>query len=564
MFSNILNMNRRWFALCLLLLILLGFVLNVTLYHYSRPYGKFLVINEDDAYISMRYAKNLAQGYGLLWNTDEQPVEGYTCFLWVLLLAVVEKLGGDMVLWSKILGTAFAGAGIVLVFSATNTLISERNFDYGGLLPAFILSFNPSYVYWAGSGMESALFICLLLLAIFLYVKKNGHATRYISLSIVFAFAALTRPEGLLFFGITCLHVCFWELFHRKGLSAKSLACLALPFLLIFIPYFGWRYNYYGYIFPNTFYAKMGGSTLGIVGGLRYLLKFLKGTPWIISLLLTVPLLRKRKFALSYMYALILPYVLYVVFVGGDWMFLSRFLLPILPCFAICLALLVIEFHTFIDAKRIPLTTKALLVGVLYLGIVYLNSRSLYTATYRKVEAINQQKSRLVGVGKYLRDAYPPQTTIAVLPAGAIPYYSGLKTIDMYGLSDTHIAHLETPKLGGLESYGANFPPIVGVIGHGKTDIPYVLARRPELLIGMPDLTSSADIPSKWDVEKLFRSYDRSEYELVVDEMKIPGDPFFERGIFFRYLRLKAFSETLGSLDGASEENGVDPNAQGE
>src|SRR3954451_10285533 len=38
----------------------------------------------DDAMISMRYAKNLANGYGLVWNPGGERVEGYTNPLWVL------------------------------------------------------------------------------------------------------------------------------------------------------------------------------------------------------------------------------------------------------------------------------------------------------------------------------------------------------------------------------------------------------------------------------------------------------------------------------------------------
>src|SRR5512140_2281077 len=43
----------------------------------------------DDAMISMRYARNLAHGYGLVWNPGEVPVEGYTNILWTLLFAFV-------------------------------------------------------------------------------------------------------------------------------------------------------------------------------------------------------------------------------------------------------------------------------------------------------------------------------------------------------------------------------------------------------------------------------------------------------------------------------------------
>src|SRR5262245_8647033 len=42
----------------------------------------------DDAMISMRYARNLAEGHGLVWNAGQPPVEGYTNFLWTIVMAL--------------------------------------------------------------------------------------------------------------------------------------------------------------------------------------------------------------------------------------------------------------------------------------------------------------------------------------------------------------------------------------------------------------------------------------------------------------------------------------------
>ncbi|MCS6835322.1 MAG: hypothetical protein NZ750_04810 [Anaerolineae bacterium] len=48
----------------------------------QRMYALF-----EDSMISMRYAWNFVQGHGLVWNVGEAPVEGYTNFLWVLVMA---------------------------------------------------------------------------------------------------------------------------------------------------------------------------------------------------------------------------------------------------------------------------------------------------------------------------------------------------------------------------------------------------------------------------------------------------------------------------------------------
>ena len=61
----------------------------------------------DDAFISFRYADNLVRHGELVFNPGER-VEGYTNFLWTILMAGVLSLGLDVVVWSKLLGIACA------------------------------------------------------------------------------------------------------------------------------------------------------------------------------------------------------------------------------------------------------------------------------------------------------------------------------------------------------------------------------------------------------------------------------------------------------------------------
>src|SRR4051812_43506473 len=58
----------------------------------------------DDAYITYRYAENLARGNGLVFNAAAQPVEGYSNLSWILLLAVLDRLGQDLTVWAARLG----------------------------------------------------------------------------------------------------------------------------------------------------------------------------------------------------------------------------------------------------------------------------------------------------------------------------------------------------------------------------------------------------------------------------------------------------------------------------
>ncbi len=530
-------MNMKKSHIIVLSVFAFVFLANTISYHYSSRYRNFLFINIEDAYISMRYAENFSNGHGLKWNVDERPVEGYTNFLWVLLLSLAGKLGTDMVLWSKILGIASALVGIALAYLAAN------EFDYGGedglagLMAAFVLCFNPSYVFWAGSGMESSLFATLILLSLFLYFRESESSARYIAISITLALASLTRPEGLLFFGLLFVHFCFWRLFRPKRLDVKLLLSILVPFCLFIVPYLMWRNAYYGFLLPNTFYAKTGENNPGIPGGLAYLADYLKANPWSVGLLLTAPFFAKNKARLSFVYLCVTAFTCYVVVIGGDFMPLHRFFLPILPWFAVCFALLVCGLVNHLLTEERTSARRLALISAAFAVVFMLNSRTLYTSSHRISYDIKQENSMLVVIGRQLRAYYPPDTEMAIWPAGAIAYYSGFKAIDMLGLNDLHIAHLKKSNLGELDLENSSFPPILGLPGHCKTDIPYVMDRKPTLLIGIPDLTLHPDVPSKWDVEELFKGYDRSEYELAVDKLISPGDPFYDHGIYLRYLR---------------------------
>jgi hypothetical protein len=96
--------------------------------------------------------------------------------------------------------------------------------------------------------------------------------------------------------------------------------------------------------------------------------------------------------------------------------------------------------------------------------------------------------------GLFLRRNYP-DVTIAVDAAGKIPYFSGLPTIDMLGLCDTHIAHLPATKY---------------VAGHSKHDADWVLGKRPDIIASW---VATADLDLFWGMTR--RKYTRAGYEVA-------------------------------------------------
>lgn len=430
----------------------------------------------DDAFISFRYARNLAEGYGLVYNPGEK-VEGYSNFLWVLILSGFHMLGVDMVLTARALGVIFSVATLLLTFRLSLLIFGEGHF--GNLLAPFFLAFNSSYAAWATSGMETLLFTFLITSAVYRYIREQREASSFPLSAILLALASLTRPEGVLCFGITLLHRLVSTLRQKEGNTRDDLLWVC-TFLAIFVPYFLWRYWYYGYLLPNTFYAKVGGGVASYLRGLKYIVGF-AGTygGYVIFLLPLLLFLRwKQQAVLGYVFLIVISFVIYFVYIGGDGLTGYRFFVHILPLIGILLQASLLVGVGLVSLRgeklmaRIPFPLRNLLLYVAVLVLLWLPTQTPWA---RMVESqfVGDHwvaESRAV-TGVWLYQNVPRHATIAVNAAGAIPYYSQLKTIDMLGINDLHIAHAPVQDMGKH------------IAGHEKSDATYVLSRRPALIL---------------------------------------------------------------------------------
>ena len=132
-----------------------------------------------------------------------------------------------------------------------------------------------------------------------------------------------------------------------------------------------------------------------------------------------------------------------------------------------------------------------------------------------------------VKVGQWLKEKYSPETQIAVINAGAIPYYCELRCIDMLGLNDRVIAH--TPV-----KYETLCLP-----GHDKSNSDYVLQQKPQLIQLFPllffaskpypeeNLGDMITYPAQIDMWQEQRFHDQYQYR--TEETPYGFISFFER-----------------------------------
>lgn len=413
----------------------------------------------DDAYISFRYAQNFGAGHGLIYNLGER-VEGYTCFLWVALLGLAYRLGGEIEAWSRIFGVAgFVASGWLTYAIARRVAAVGRA---AALIGAAIVFFDVGFLYWSIAGMETTLFAFLVTLALWLYVADAPA----LLCGAVFGLAALTRPEAPAYMGGLGLGILL-----VRPQQWRRVRDMAVGFVAVFTPFLLWRWSYYGYPLPNTYYNKMGGELVGRLGrGLLYTWKG-QNVSWFALLALgLVPLATPQRARLFPLYGLIAAVIAGVLYEGGDVFGFGRFYVPVLPAIAVVGAA---GLHSLWPQQagqrsRMRVALVGALVVFLLAGKASGNSRPpLLIKALKATQAFYQRQAQRA---ERVRELTRPGDVIATVAIGVLGYRSGLTTIDMVGLTDETVAHTAVPGVG------------VGLPGHERFNSAYVLSRRPSFI----------------------------------------------------------------------------------
>jgi arabinofuranosyltransferase len=490
---------------------------------------------QDDAYISLQYAKNFVQGNGLVFNAGEK-VEGFTSFIWVIILAIPFYFHISPEVFAKVLSITFGVLSLLPAYLITKNLIQkiwpascDTRFIY--FTPVVLLVISGTFYYWAVSGMETTLYTFLCLAGIYFYLIRNEKEI-YLYLAVSFlTLAFLTRQEAALIICIILINLLRDNFKDGNYKTGKNLfpKKLIVSFLILAVPaviFFAFRYFYYGYFFPNTFYAKTGSSLVYMETGFNYTISF-ANRYLLYGSLLVLPLLlfriEKLKNTLALLYEIIIIWFIYVILVGGDVLAMHRFFIPILP-------LIYVVFTTFLFYIY-KLTEAALknniLRGIIFILIIFIVGVNIHLNNFRNAVDTSRKERNLIFKMELIAKAIKHENgtgskklLIAATTIGALKYFSGCRVLDMLGLTDRFIAHNPSPikfiselKTGWKErNYNAQ----------------YVLSRKPDYII-----FSTNEKPSSFAERALFIQpgflKDYLVYPLFVDSSGIAEDVYKRR-----------------------------------
>ncbi len=165
--------------------------------HINRRYGQILlpaaflllaifiwltVMSEfrlDDSFITYRYARNMANGLGLVYNPGD-AVLSTTAPLYAGLLAALSFVIHDFNLLGNLIGTICIGLGGWFIFLLLPRRMPTLRRFWGGLI--YVLS-SPL---WLALGMETPLWLVLVLAAVYLVTIQRwglGWITGWVSRS---------------------------------------------------------------------------------------------------------------------------------------------------------------------------------------------------------------------------------------------------------------------------------------------------------------------------------------------------------------------------------------------
>lgn len=435
--------------------LILPILLILSALYYSFTFIDFSIPPFEDAAMIMRYAQHLANGYGIVWNIGEAPVDGATDFLFMVASAALIKLGFTV-------GQAVRGIGFVshlltiLIIYFTNRNIHNGN-KYLSFLSGlyFVFGTGLSYVSaYFGTPFFALAAASTWTLSLILMKQGNPRFWLILAFSLSGLITGLIRPEGVILACLMLLSIIVMRGFKN---SISIIVIFGTTFLLLGGSYFLWRWDYFGYPLPNPFYKKGDGGwswdtfwkSLG--NTLRLSL------PVLFAFIYAFRSKSTTKLAIAYLIPII-GFASAFGLVSDEMNYGARFQYATVPLALMSWIPLVsagrVGLNDFFSPYRDQKLTKQNQVqsqerSVVFISLILLSASLVYYSWTQNCNLILYQQTcdrpyerdGRLEMAKMLADYRDKGYVIATTEAGLIPYYSGWTAIDTWGLNDQFIAH---------------------------------------------------------------------------------------------------------------------------
>lgn len=437
----------------------------------------------DDAMISMRYAKHLSMGAGLVWNLGDAPIQGFSNLGLVLIMSLAHLFSlyeSQISFFIMLFNASVLITSLFVIKKIINLLTNGDLFTE--IMGISLMVFYYPLIFWSLRGLEVGIISLLLNISLLkiLELEIAWRRTSVIILTICSFLLILTRLDTLIFIIIIYLYlfIVFYPTKPKSVLLSYSIFFLLSSLYLIFLMV------YFGDLFPNTFYLKISGQNLGerILFGSNYFFQFSLPAiaPFVVIVFLSFTDLLKNKHKKFLLLLLVLFFsmVLYTIYIGGDYAEVevggtNRFITSSIGCLFVLFAISISLLTKKILHKILPHNGNLLLGKILFIiffvSVFYSSGLSWIDHFNGKIPLFNDDVNR-VRMGLFIKGHTDRDAIIAVFAAGQIPYYTNLKTVDLLGKNDRIIANKSVEHL---------IKP-----GHNKRDYNYsILTYYPDVIV---------------------------------------------------------------------------------
>jgi hypothetical protein len=444
----------------------------------------------DDAGISFAYARNLANGDGLTSWPGEKPVEGFSNFLWTIIVALLHILKiFNPLTTPKILGFVFMATSFILIQQMLLKLTGQQIW---GLIANIFIATNAPIVIWCNSGLENSLYIFLVLLLIYqiIFLERPG-LQRSFFLAVICFLLSITRPDGCLyFFAFPAFMLISRERSRKK---TKDLMLFAIIFLLFYAGFLSFRYLYFGDWVPSPYHVKYQHlwSQTNIWDKMNYL-SFAIGGRWgkflFLSILIFIPFLKPKQQLLKKAWKTVIILWILATFnfflLPADWMAELRFASIFI---VLSYLLLILELYIFTTTYAERSDLKKIVSGC---AVVLLMAYSSYHFYIRTNDFLKDPTIPFSLVKKTYPDQFNQvsqqlslgNATLLVPDVGATLYYSDIRVYDAAGLCDRKIADKINESKEALRNYIFEELKPTLIHLHGRWEKMYDLKNDPRIL----------------------------------------------------------------------------------
>jgi hypothetical protein len=269
--------------------------------------------------------------------------------------------------------------------------------------------------------------------------------------------ATLTHPDHAIFYA--CLGLALAARAAGLRAAAATLGRYGVPLVAIYVPYFVWRYGYYGDVFPNTYYSKnaslsyfsQGARYLGLSGISTGLLAVLPAAVW-------GSVVHRQSVLARFCWLSVPAFCLYVGKIGGDFM-LGRLLCPLLPPLYV-----LAELGLGAALRRPGPRARRLALGALLVSctaivpVRFIGAREIYAQvaderTYYPVASylpfrLDNAYWHWAHAFEEAFEGLSRKPTLAMFSVGIVGYETELRLVDRAGLTHRRLAHWKNRQRG--------------------------------------------------------------------------------------------------------------------